>query len=175
MSKQEVNQNIINGMATILWGNAWAQHIESASDRGVKPCQNISGCKIEEVMPSIPKIAFQLAKQLIVDIVKSNSVESIADLCENAYRSDTGHTQCKCTFSKVQEEELESSTFDDDYQIRFGECLAWMAIGAGVNWFDTHEEFLLTIPTTSQVTATKGTFHLEGWAIENCTECSECK
>jgi len=39
---------------------------------------------------------------------------------------------------------------DEVYVKRFGECLAWMSMGAGVSWFDDHEPFDLKVPLCAE-------------------------
>jgi hypothetical protein len=41
---------------------------------------------------------------------------------------------------------------------RFGECLAWMALGAGVSWFDDHARFEIKVPRLIEHDASLGSY-----------------
>ena len=157
--KKEINANIVSGIASILWGDAWAQHIENARDEGRKPCQNLSGCKIEDVMPEIPKMARQRAMLLARSYGKDNGEVCLADLIVAAYRAD------ECFDEDYSDEDLLRDIQENDsYQEEFGNCLAWMAMGAGVSWFDDHSDFPLEVPHIEN-------YDLQMWATEHCEDC----
>lgn len=163
MSKAEINGNIIDGMVTILWGDAWAMHVETAPDEGRKCCRSLAGCRIEDVMPEIPKVAKQLARNLAKDFEKANAGLTIVDLLVGAFRADNDLSE------NYSDEQVIDKIEEDPYmQGRFGECLAWMAMGAGVSWFDDHEEFPMEIPSVE-------TYNLQCWATDTCPECQRNK
>jgi hypothetical protein len=111
---------MIEGIATILWGSAWADHVEE------RRCANLSGCKIEEVMPEIPKEAREQAEALASEYEKLNGC-TLEALYQRALDAD-GLTVRK--FPALL-----------DGPERFGECLAWEAMGAGVGWDNDHAEY----------------------------------
>lgn len=157
MSSAYAKNQIIAGMATILWGDSWAQHIENAAEYGFsKPCQSLSGCKIEDVMPAIPKVAKQAAIRLAIDYRHSNEGLTVVDLFIKAYQANTDYL--------LTYDEIEGIDDADEVLSRFGECLAWMAMGSGVSWFDDNEDFpMKTTPCE--------TYNLEDWAAQHCKDC----
>lgn len=119
---------IIDGIATILWGDAWARAYEEAGG-------NLSGVKIEDVMPPVPMAAIIDAARLAGRIEERNGVGLYALLWRAAEADARGN--------EARREELFG---DPDYETRFGECLAWEGTGNGVSWFDDHERFELDLP-----------------------------
>jgi hypothetical protein len=103
----------VRGIATILWGLAWADHADGHK------CCNLSGCKIEDHMPEIPPIAWQWAERIAGRIEGEIGISLLA-LYAAALRA--------------------GSASDGDEQ-RFGECLAYAAMGHGVSWLDDHDDF----------------------------------
>ncbi len=119
-----MRSTIVEGMATILWGSAWASHVEEHR------CCNLSGCKIEDVMPPIPDCAREQA-------------ERIAKGIEEANGCDLGELMARADEADGIPREFDG---DNDRCEEFGNDLAHMADGAGVSWFDDHEEFPIEIP-----------------------------
>lgn len=113
-------ETIIDGMATILWGSAWADHVEE------RQCTNISGCEITEIMPDVPKEAREHAERIA-----------------SAYEKLNG-----CTLETLYQRALDADALTVrkypallDGPERFGECLAYETMGAGVSWEDDHAEY----------------------------------
>lgn len=106
---------ILEGMATILWASAWADHAEDHR------CTRLSGCEITEIMPRIPRQARTLASTIAARIERTTGVtlDSLYDRACDACRT----TCCRRA---------------DHTPRRFGECLAYSAMGAGVAWSDDH-------------------------------------
>src|SRR4030095_8165922 len=122
-----IREEILSGMATILWGSAWADHAEE------KRCTRLAGEKIENIMPDIPKEAREHAERIATEYEKLNGC-MLGDLYQRALVAD------------AKEETLTTPGSNGDGAERFGECLAWMVMGAGVSWFDDHAEFDLKEP-----------------------------
>lgn len=120
------DDRILIGVAQILWGLSWADH---ADEHG---CVNLSGKKIEHEMPEIPDEAWLMSARLVGMIEQANE-RSVYCLYADAVRADTG-----------QDEHVD---FDSDDAERFGNCLAYQALGHGVSWFDDHAEFPLETPS----------------------------
>lgn len=158
----EIKANITNGVASILWGDAWAQHIESAQYDGRKPCKNLSGCKIEEVMPELPKCAKQKAMLLMRAFCFANN-KSIVSLFVDSAKANMGVKPNRLTEAEVLHNH--GLELENDLQTRFGECLAWMAMGTGVSWFDDFATFPLKVPHVDN-------YELQLWAINHCNECN---
>lgn len=114
---------IVSGMATILWALAWADHVER------EECRSLSGVKIEEAMPPIGEMAYRFAHRLAGRYEQANGCP-IEGLMFNA---------------EVAEQAKTPNRGDLDPE-RFGECLAYMALGYGVSWFDDHAEFKMVQP-----------------------------
>lgn len=113
-----MEDKIISGMATIFWGTAWADHAEEHG------CCSLAGCKIEDIMPPIPSEARELAQRLVGKIEGANGCD-LWKLYARALEADG----------------LDYTTHGDAHAERFGECLAYEAMGAGVSWTDDHEEY----------------------------------
>src|SRR5579872_1633079 len=116
--KDQVSDTFVKGMATILWGDAWADHAEEHA------CCNLSGCEITHVMPEIPEVAWRMAERLAGKIEQANGC-ALAVLFAQAMKAEG-------------RPDLEHEDYHDETAERFGECLAWMAMGAGVSWYDDH-------------------------------------
>lgn len=109
-----VKEEVLKGMISILWGSAWADHAE---DHG---CYNLSGCAITACAPEAPKEAVELATELVADYEKAN----------------------ECTISELYARALVGADTSRNHSAeRFGDCLAFKAMGAGVGWTDDHEDF----------------------------------
>lgn len=151
MSRQYDNE-IVDGMETILWGDAWASHAEEHE------CVSLSGKQIEKIMPPAPKAAREMAKDLAKKYERANS-ESVTSLYEAAKRAD----------DKAREA---GQRIPKDLPMRFGENLAYMAMGAGVSWWDDHAEFPLKTPHIEN-------YDLRIYADDHCPDpgnpaCKEC-
>ena len=126
---------ILKGMQEILWGSAWADHVEAVQ------CQSLSGCDITEVMPKIPKQVAGMCQRIAGHIEQANG-SCLIMLLYKAAQVD----------GKFPENHSEDPNFngwdyiDSDYAERFGNCLMYGSQGAGVSWFDDHEQFDLKIP-----------------------------
>jgi hypothetical protein len=119
---------IVEGMASTLWGSAWANHAEEHR------CANLSGMEITEIMPEIPPEAYAIAKRFIKDIEKANG-KSIDELLEDAIEADV-----------AEQSDLSKWKSNVELAYEFGSDLAFMVTGAGVSWFDDHAEFPLEVP-----------------------------
>ena len=140
---------IIRGIATILWASTWADHVAEVR------CRSLSGCEITQVMPSIDEAAFRLAHRVAGRIEQVNY--NLPSLCAAAWRAD-GNSDT-------------DDSPDDEFAERFGECLAYMAQGAGVSWFDDHKEFPLEVPLCLH----GGDLLSEvADACPHCAPCDEC-
>ena len=143
-----LKQAVIKGIATILWGDSWANHVEEAG------CFNLSGCEITSIMPEIPKEVKVLAESL-VDQVEQANLCTVTDLLAQAAAAD-----------QRRQDQLFPEIIALSYAKRFGNCLAWMTMGAGVSWWDDHEEFMLKVPYNDSII-----YDLQVLAAENCEEC----
>jgi hypothetical protein len=95
---------ILEGMASIFWATAWADHVEEHR------CCSLSGVEITEVMPSIPESARTLASEVLkqIDAASTQPADALYDAAPNP--KSGAH--------------------------RFGNCLAFSTMGAGVSWED---------------------------------------
>jgi len=145
-----VRQEIIDGIAEILWGSAWADHAEEHE------CTSLSGMQIEAIMPSVPKEASQLAQDLARKFESMNGA-TLDTLYAIALKAD-GQTSYPGSGKSSPES--------------FGSNLAFMAMGAGVSWFDDHDKFPLKKPYLEN-------YDLRILADEKCRKdgnaaCKEC-
>lgn len=119
----QASDTFVRGMATILWADAWANHAEEHD------CVNLSGCEVTEYMPEIPEMAWRMAERLAGMIEQANDL-NLAACYASAMRA-------------MGREDLTHPDYHDATALRFGECLAWEAMGAGVSWEDDHPPFLI--------------------------------
>lgn len=138
---------MIDGIATILWGSAWADHVEECG------CANLSGCEITEIMPEIPKEAREHAERIASTYEKMNGCTLEALYQEAVLRDELEGITAPAKRSGPE---------------RFGECLAWEAMGAGVSWEDDHAEYPHEHPHDAGVASCDLMYLAE-------TTCPECK
>ena len=112
----EHDDKIVEGCAEILWGLAWADHAEETD------CTQMSGCEITSIMPDIGLHAYVEAGRIIGAVEQASGMGAHA-LLWKCLRAD-GLDPEKCA---------------PEYMGRFGNCLAYMASGHGVSWYDDHE------------------------------------
>lgn len=149
-----VRSEIVDGIAEILWGSAWAGHVEEHD------CENLSGVQIEEVMPPIPKDAHKYARDWADGVEKANKkkLDSLYDeaMEANEREGQGGGPQSSPT--------------------AFGNDLAYMIMGAGVTWFDHNAEFDLEVPSSSgseehDLMYLAGSKCKAAWENPPCSEC----
>lgn len=165
---KEINNWIRLGMATILWGDAWATHVEYSyqdpndpgNNNGPK-CHDLAGKEITEIMPEIPKMGWQFAYILGCEYKKINLRDSVVDLFVSAMRAENPDLKLQ-HYDKALEDHVD----DGVLPLRFGQCLAYMSLGYGVSWFDEYAPFTIYIPHIE-------TSSLEEWASNNCEKCNE--
>lgn len=142
---------IVNGIASMLWATEWANHAEEHG------CCSLSGVNVYDVMPEVPQAALDLAWRLVGKLEQANGVH-IAVIYSRAMAA-IGKVHPKPADGSIGNEEWVYETKREQYYAdyadceRFGECLAHMAVGAGVSWFDDHAEFALVVP------------HIEGYGL----------
>lgn len=138
------HDTVVRAMASIFWGSAWADHVEEHR------CCNLSGCKIEELMPEIPAEAYAYAER------KLGAIEEMNPRWGKNWPS---------MFAAAMRADGKVGNYTGQTAERFGECLAWMAMGAGVSWFDSHQRFELNVPYCAE-----GDVALRALADERCKE-----
>lgn len=146
-----VNERIIKGMADILWGSAWADHVEDTS------CQSLSGCEITSCMPEIPEGVFRNCERMLGYIEGINGASAIQLIIRAAVADGL--------LSDVEDDVWEIIT--PAYQERFGDCLMHMAMGSGVSWFDDHKKFDIKVPDI----ASEYECNWKYYAEKHCDEC----
>jgi hypothetical protein len=148
--KDQVSDAFVRGIATIFWGNAWADHVEEHR------CASLSGIEITSVMPEIPEVVWRMAERF------AGMVEQANDLTLPALFAQA---------MKYTGRELTHKDYWSDTAERFGECLAWEAMGAGVSWYDDHPEFKIELPleeSREMIVPDIGTCELRNYADEHC-------
>jgi len=118
------HERIVKGVVDILWGSAWADHVEEHK------CCRLSGLNICNVMPTPPPEAWAAAERILGHIEHANG------------------WSWPCMFAAAARADglKEPKSYDDLLVERFGECLMYMAMGSGTSWFDDHAEFSLAVP-----------------------------
>lgn len=105
--------------ARALWALAWSQAMDvlGHSDK-------LAGRDVYDFMPPIPGLAHVLAARVV------------------ALAEHRGGGNIHALYAKAKREPLTLSWHKPASEDRFGECLAYMALGHGVSWYDDHPEFL---------------------------------
>lgn len=124
------HDSCVRGIAEILWGCAWADHVEAHR------CTNLSGCDILQVMPPIPRQAWAVAERVLGHIEQANPQWS--------------HSWRAMFAAARRADGLPDEGWSEEEVTRFGNCLAYMAMGHGVSWFDDHEHFPLSVPLCAE-------------------------
>ncbi len=150
----DLDRVVINGMAEILWGLSWADHVEEAR------CRSLSGVRIEKVMPPIPERVFRICEWVADQIETANNNRSIDALLHDAAWVDGLCEDPKDIWKYLTE----------PYAERFGNCLTYMAMKAGVSWFDDHARFNLKVPDV--LLGGEHTLDLQIYAAETCKLCT---
>lgn len=116
MARSREWRDVVYGAAEILWADNWASHADEHD------CCNLSGCEITSVMPPVPWPVWLAAGRLVrrVEQVHLASIESILERAReaNEHGPRYGHRRFK------------------NFAERFGHCMAFEAMGAGVSWTD---------------------------------------
>lgn len=110
--------DIVNGCAEILWASAWSTHVEETK------CTDLSGLDTVEHMPEMGIDVFVEAGKIIGAVEHASGMTAHA-LLWKCLRAD-GTDPEKLAWAQ--------------HTVRFGNCLAYMAMGDGVSWFDDHTE-----------------------------------
>src|SRR5574342_317663 len=145
----------INGMAECFWASAWADHCE---ERG---CYDLSGCEVTEHMPEIPELAYRLAHR-VAGRIEVRAKHGLASLLFLACKAD-GLPEPK------------HEDYHGPLANRFGWCLAYKAMGAGVSWFDDHESFpeLADVELYGTEGCGEVACDLQGYADDECEHCAD--
>lgn len=180
---------MLKGAVTIMWGHAWANHVEESY------CRKLSGCKIEDEMPETPLNAWILAAFMLGQVLQANHTSEIG-LIDMARRADgeiepgkpemapsSVLTMAKARYGAGLRSEEDPNKplwdwYDRDaerrtrycakFEERLGMCLAWMAMRSGISWFDDHEEFSLVVPSVEDKE-----FELQIEAEATCEDCDD--
>jgi hypothetical protein len=112
--KADTVDDIIKGMADMIWALAWADHAEEHR------CTSMSGCDIFNIMPETPECATREAYRLY------GMYEALNDMSPIVMYAHTMVHMGKCKHGDI------------DYSLvtRYSECLVYEAMGHGVSWND---------------------------------------
>jgi len=114
--------DIVESMARTIWVSAYASYAdENPRKRGVVHARG--GQNWHDVTPETPAAADRAAAEL-AELFETKNNASLEQLAQRARVADG---------KKIDEED-------------FGYCLAMMAMGEGVGWWDDHERFDLKVP-----------------------------
>jgi hypothetical protein len=139
----DTRQEIIDACAWMLWANAWISHQEELGAEGVNPG---AGGSWDPYVPDVPETIGKLAREGIEMIERLNGA-TVDVLYERAIA-------------------LPGKRYGkrEPTPERFGNCLAYEALGAGVSWADDYPGHGLIIPH-SEVNAWSDT-EAEGYMSE---------
>lgn len=120
----DMEDDIIEGVATALWASAFATWGEEAGET-----PGAGGDWVEFSAP-VPAEVYEDARALVELIKRDNDVEDIDYLLYMAAGAD----------------HMDSEEVSAEYAADFGHYLAMMSLGEGVSWFDDHEMFPIELP-----------------------------
>ena len=123
---------IMEGLARVLWCSAWADAAEECGES-----QRLSGVEITNVAPETPIEAWCWAYRVAGAIEQANG----ASLHVLLGRGAMAHLRAKGEDPASED----IRPWCEEHADRFGTCLAFMAMGSGVSWFDDFEEFPLEV------------------------------
>ena len=139
-----MRETILDAMGRLLWGLAWADHVDAAA------CHNISDCDIFDVMPEVPEAAEKEAETLLRALEATAAPVTIEQVFAGV-----------CARGKLMP--------TAELQTRFGECLVYQSMGHGVSWADDHP----ADPILDDLTwRTRHDSDLEAHAEESCERCN---
>jgi hypothetical protein len=118
------------GFVNVLWLSSWADNEEENG-------RTYSGMKIEDVAPPCPASVRKIAKEYVRLLGKVNGVK---------WKLPNDIMRCLCYLGAIADNDVRQGA-GDTYSRRFGECLAYMALGHGISWFDDHQCFDLKVPS----------------------------
>lgn len=121
----DTRQEIIDACAWMLWAQAWVSHQKELGDEGVNPG---AGGSWDPYVPDVPEAVSKLALLCIEQIERMNG--ATVDVLYARAVALPGKRYSK----------------HEPTTERFGNCLAYEALGAGVSWADDYPGHGLTIP-----------------------------
>lgn len=124
------NNNIGFGIAEMIWGLSWANHMEEHD------------CK--KTMPEIPDEVYIFTERVLGAYWGLNGMHEHA-LLWKALDADGTTFKTDLTPENLSEAEF------NKLERHFGYCLAHMAFGYGVSWFDDHKKFDLRVPDCIEI------------------------
>lgn len=127
------DDEILQGMASLFWNSAWADYQDHLHEIGAEHV-NLSGCEITEVSDDPDDVQAEEVRahteRVAKELYELNKVSALDELYQRACRADRAGPRQR------REEDAD----------RFGSDLAFMSMGAGVSWFDDHNQFPLEVP-----------------------------
>lgn len=127
----DYTSEIVQGMAEIFWGDAWATWMEENGRSG-----ELSGKEITEIMPPIPDRVYNFCYRMLGRIEELNNNDEFI-LLSMAVGADYNAGNLKSI-----------TPLPKEYTYSFGNYLAHGCLGSGVSWFDDHAEFPIKFPYT---------------------------
>lgn len=184
---------IKKGFIETAYLSAWCSHAEEygGSEHGIT-----GGCRIEEVAPEVPysemsdmadRVLSRLAAAFVADVTfRADCLAAIEWFRESVdWSSDASHTDEYVALETARDYPIvaalllaaKADSEDDsgkawrlltaDYADRFGSCLAYEIVGAGVAWSDDHADVLPCLPLDNRLEE-----YADGLISESCEVCA---
>lgn len=131
--------DILAGMANLFWWEAWAHHQDELHEEGL-PHANLAGAEIAHV-------ADDPSDRRRIDI--ENHVKAVRKKIEAANHAKLPTLYKRAIEANRKAAEKEGTPYIPGARAsedQFGSCLAHMSMGTGVSWFDDNEKFDLEVP-----------------------------
>lgn len=188
---------IKKGLIQTAYLSAWCSHAEEygGPEHGIT-----SGCRIEDVAPEVPysemsdvadRVLARLASAFVADAVfRADCLAAIEWFQKSVdWSADVSHADEYTTLETARDYPIVSALLlaakadsgDDsgqawrllettDYADRFGSCLAYELVGAGVAWSDDHKDVLPRLPLDSRLEE-----HAGSLISESCEVCASAE
>ena len=169
---------IKKGLTQTAYLSAWCSHAEEygGSEHGI-----YGGCRIEEIAPEVPysemadmadRVLSRLASAFVADAVfRADCLAAIEWFRKSVdWSADVSHADEYATLETARDYPIAAALLlaaktdsendsgeawrlleTADYADRFGSCLAYELVGAGVAWSDDHADVLPRLPRDSRL------------------------
>ena len=185
---------IKKGLIKTAYLSAWCSHAEEYGGRehGI-----YGGCRIEDVAPEVPyadmadmadRVLSRLAAAFVADVTfRADCLAAIEWFQKSVdWSADVSHADEYATLETARDYPIVSALLlaakadsendsgeawrlleTADYADRFGSCLAYELVGAGVAWSDDHADVLPRLPRDSRLED-----YADGLISESCEVCA---
>lgn len=121
----QIRKDIIDSCAWMLWANAWIDYNENLESDDPTRMHPPAGGSWDPLVPAVPN-EVKLGALKLIEVIERLNHKDIAQLYADA--------------ANLSEAEHSDDNTPSPTPERYGECLAYHAIGAGASWMDDHPD-----------------------------------